>query len=407
MTILFLNSAGTLGGAERSLLDLLSSLLRAEPGLSLGLILGGDGALAGEAEKLGVRVRVLPFPDRVARTGDHALRGTGAIVRHAPALFAASAEVPAYALALRREMRAFEPTLVHANGLKTHLLSALVPLAGVPLIWHIHDFVGQRAVMAHVLRALAWRPTSIVAISRSVAQDIRDALGRPDATVIYNGIDTTQFVPEGERADLDALAGMPPAPPSVSRIGLIATYARWKGQLLFLEAAARVVRTLGRDAARFYIVGGQTYATDASQFSREELASEITKLGLAGVVGLVPFQREPERAFRALDVVVHASTHPEPFGRTIAEAMACAKPIIAAREGGAAELVSDELDSVAVTPRDPQALADAILGLVRDPARRARLGAEARRTATRAFSRERLGPEMLTEYARIGVRGIG
>ncbi len=65
--------------------------------------------------------------------------------------------------------------------------------------------------------------------------------------------------------------------------------------------------------------------------------------------------------------------------------MACAKPVVAAREGGAAELVTDDVDALAVTPRDPQALADAIVALLRDPARRARLGAQARATAPRRF----------------------
>ena len=407
MTVLFLNPAGTLGGAERSLLDLMASLRAAEPGLPLALILGGEGALADEAARLGAKVCVLPLPARLARTGDHALGGAAAIVRHAPALLAASAELGSYGLALRKEMRAFAPSLVHSNGIKTHFLSALLPLPGVPVVWHVRDFVGQRAVMAHVLRAVAWRPAALLAISRSVADDISRALGRDDATVVYNGIDTSRFTPEGARADLDALAGLAPPPAAALRVGLLATYARWKGQAHFLDAAARVVRVAGRDLARFYVIGGRTYATEDSQFSREELLKEIADRGMDGIAGLVPFQGEPERAYRALDVVVHASTRPEPFGRTIAEAMACAKPVVAAREGGAAELVADDVDSVAVAPRDPAALAGAILALVRDAARRARLGGEARRTATRRFARERLGPEVLAAYARAGARVRG
>jgi glycosyltransferase involved in cell wall biosynthesis len=293
---------------------------------------------------------------------------------------------------------------LHSNGIKTHLLSALLPRTGVPLVWHVRDFIGQRAVMAHALRVVASRPAALLAISKSVADDISRALGRADATVVYNGIDTNRFTPAGSRADLDALAGLSPAPAGALRIGLVATYARWKGQAHFLDAAARVVRAVGRDLARFYVVGGRTYATEDSQFSREELETEIRRRELEGVAGLVPFQSEPEQAYRSLDVVVHASTRPEPFGRTIAEAMACAKPIIAAEEGGAAELITDDVDSLAVRPRDPAALADAVLRLVRDPARRARLGAEARRTATRRFARDRLGPEVLAAYARIGVR---
>jgi glycosyltransferase involved in cell wall biosynthesis len=398
-SILFLSPTATLGGAERCLLDLIASLRRASPLLRTGLLVGAEGPLEKEAERLGVEVRVLPLPERVARTGDHALTGAVAVARQSPALLAASAELPKYALALQRAVRAFGPQIVHSNGLKTHLVSALVPLGGAPVFWHMHDFVGRRAVMKHVLRGLAWRPAALIAVSRSVADDIGSALGRTDATVVYNGIDTTKFAPEGEEADLDALADLAPAPRGTLRVGLVATYARWKGQTLFLEAAARVVQALGPGAARFYIVGGSAYATGGSQFSREELVAEIARCGLEGVAGLVPFQSEPARAFRSLDVVVHASTQPEPFGRTIVEAMACAKPIIAAKEGGAAELVTHDVDSLAIAPRDPVALAGAIRDLLTDPARRARLGAEARRTATRAFARERIGPEVLAAYA--------
>jgi glycosyltransferase involved in cell wall biosynthesis len=402
MTVLFLDPVGTLGGAERSLLDLIASLRDAQPTLAIGLIVGSDGELAREAERLAVRVRVLPLPARLARTGDHALGGALSIARQAPALVAASGELATYGLALRREMRAFAPRIVHSNGIKTHLLSALLPLRDVPVVWHVRDFIGQRAVMAHVLRAVAWRPSALLAISRSVADDIARALGRDDATVVYNGIDTSRFTAEGERVDLDRLAKLTPAPRSAVKVGIIATYARWKGQPLFLDAAARVVASAGRDAARFYVIGGRTYSTEDSQLSEAELEGQIARLGLEAIAGLVPFQAAPERAYRALDVVVHASTRPEPFGRTIAEAMACAKAVVAAREGGAAELVTDGVDSLAVKPRDAGELAVAILALVSDPARRERLGREARATATRRFARGRLGPEVLAAYRRIG-----
>jgi len=74
-------------------------------------------------------------------------------------------------------------------------------------------------------------------------------------------------------------------------------------------------------------------------------------------VGFVPFQDNPADVYRALDIVVHASTKPEPFGRTIVEAMACGKPVIAAQTGGAAELFTHDHDAVGVPPGDPAALA--------------------------------------------------
>jgi glycosyltransferase involved in cell wall biosynthesis len=273
--------------------------------------------------------------------------------------------------------------------MKMHLLSALLPRRGVPIVWHLRDFVGQRAIMAHVLRALSSRATGLFAISRSVADDAARTLGREDVTLIYDAIDTECFVAEGPIADLDALAGLPGAGTSVVRIGLIATYARWKGQEVFIDAAARYLAQ-GGPPVRFYIVGGTAYDTEASQFSAQELRDRINARGLEGVFGLVPFQAAPEQAYRALDVAVHASTRPEPFGRTIAEAMSCGRALVIA---------------LAVVPRDPNLLADALLSLAKDPGLRARLGAAARLTAAERYSRWRIGPEILAAYTRIRAEG--
>ena len=357
-----------------------------------------------------MRVRVLPLPERVARMGEQGLAlDAGAMrkmARMAPALLAASAELATYGARLRGTLAELRPTLIHSNGVKTHVLSALIPFPRVPVVWHLRDFIGERAVMAHVLRAVAWRPAALLAISRSVAEDAARALGREDATVVYNGIDTARFTPEGARADLDALAGMAPAASGAEaplRIGLVATYARWKGQALFLEAAARFAEVAGRSRARFYIIGGRAYATEASQYSEAELRGEIERRGLGGIAGLVPFRTDPEFAYRGLDVVVHASTRAEPFGRTIAEGMACGRPVVVAREGGAAELVTDDVDAVAVAPGDAAALAERAPRAGARPSARTSPARPAPRagTAARRFARERLGPEVLEVYRRL------
>ena len=404
MRVLFLDPVGTMGGAERCLLDLVASMRDAHPGLQTGLIVGGPGPLVEGAERLGMDVTVLPLPRALSRAGDSGIVGLRGILQQAPSLAVATGALGAYAIQLERAVRAFDPTVIHSNGIKMHLLSALLPNRGAPVVWHLRDFIGQRAIMVHVLRLASPRAAGLLAISRAVVDDAARALHRDDVTLVYDAIDTDRFVPEGPRVDLDALAGLPPAPSDVVRIGLIATYARWKGQEVFIDAAASYVRSKG-PAARFYIIGGTAYDTDASQFTVAELRARVVDRGLTSVFGLVPFQAAPERVYRSLDVAVHASTKPEPFGRTIAEAMTCGRALIAAREGGAAELVTDDVDALAVAPRDPSVLAEAMRALASDPARRARLGAAARVTAAKRFARGRIGPEVLAAYARLGARG--
>jgi len=88
--------------------------------------------------------------------------------------------------------------------------------------------------------------------------------------------------------------------------------------------------------ARFYVIGGPVYLTHGSQVSRGELENHCQMLGLDGWVGLIGFQQDPAEIYPALDVVVHASTRPEPFGLTVVEAMACGRAVIATEAGGAA-----------------------------------------------------------------------
>ena len=124
------------------------------------------------------------------------------------------------------------------------------------------------------------------------------------------------------------------------------------------------------------------------------------RLGLAGRVGFVGHRSDPAEVMRGLDVVVHASTRPEPFGRVIVEAMACGRAAIAMEEGGAAELFRDGDDALGCRPRDPDALASAMLRLIDDPALRAKLGAAGRRSAVARFDRSRLADDWSTIYDR-------
>ena len=125
------------------------------------------------------------------------------------------------------------------------------------------------------------------------------------------------------------------------------------------------------------------------------------RLGLEGRVGFAGFQSDRGAALRALDVAVHASTSPEPFGLVIAEAMSVGRAVVTTALGGAAELVQPDVDALVAKAGDAGGLAQAIAKLAADPGLRGELGRAARRTAVERFSLARVGLEIAGLYGRL------
>jgi glycosyltransferase involved in cell wall biosynthesis len=396
---MYLSVSGELGGAERSLLDILASIRQAEPSWDLRLIAAADGALVAEATALGVRTTVLPIPLALARIGEAGTSATrGGSLGLAVRLAAASLPTLGYVWRLRREIRACGPDVLHTNSLKMHILGAWAAPRPTAVVWHLHDYIGGRRMTTRLLRWNAGRCAAIVANSASVAEDARIALhNRVPIVPVLNAVDLQRFSAAGRRLDLDALAGLPPAAPDTVRVGLIATFGRWKGHTTFLDAIARLPRDL---RVRAYIVGGALYHTQGSQHTLEDLRRYAQGIGVGDRVGFTGFVAKPEEAIRALDIVVHASTAPEPFGLIIAEAMACGRPVIASDAGGAREIFTSGLEALSHAPGSADSLAERIAELARDGDRRATMGRAGRQTAERRFDRARLAADLFPVYQR-------
>jgi len=397
MRVMFVSASGELGGAERSLLDQATSVREARPSWRLRLLAPEPGPLVSQARALGIDTEVLPFGSMVSRVGESKAGTLGGRARLALELGAASCQSLAYLRRLRSTIRAENIEIVHTHGIKAHLLGAWANPGTAAMVWHLHDYIGRRAVTAPLLGWTARRCHAIIANSQSVAEDAREALATPTPVdTVLNAVDLGRFRPEGPQLDLDRLAGLPkPAGPAL-RIGLLATFSRWKGHLTFLEAFAR----LNEPTARAYIIGGPVYRTTDSQVSEAELRGHAARLGVTHRLGFTGFVAESAAALRALDVVVHASTDPEPFGLVIAEAMACGRAVVAAEAGGARELFSSGVDALGHRPGDVAGLSARLDELARRPQLRAALGRAARVTATRRFDRARLAGELIPVYER-------
>jgi glycosyltransferase involved in cell wall biosynthesis len=393
--IVFLNPSGELGGAETALLEMLAALREARPAWTLGLVASARGPLIERAARLGVPSVPLTFPPSLASLGEWARQGSlTARVRLGAAVLGASVPTLAYAARLTRHLADFNPDIVHTNGLKMHLLGARSCPSSAKVLWHLHDYPDRRPLTAALLRAHAHRCAAVLANSDSVAEHTRRVIGsRAPVHTLYNAVDLDRFHPEGARLDLDAVARLSPLPSGGIRIGLVGTFARWKGHEVFLKALARLRSSV---PVRGYVIGAPIYETAGSQFSVDDLRGLAASAGLNGSVGFTGRIEDVPAALRALDIVVHASIEPEPFGLVIAEAMACGRPLVVSQAGGAAEIA--KAGALFHRPGDVGGLADRMSELVADSALRASLAASGRDAAVRLFGRRRLSDTLIPIY---------
>lgn len=369
--VVILQPAAELGGAERSLLTLLQE--RSAVQLDASVILPRSGPLGVALSSLGVRWEVVDQPRALLRQSRGPRPGTLVCAAILPF------QLPAYLRRLATALRAQAPDVLYSNGIKTHVLSAIVaPWLRVPLVWHVRDFC-----RGPILARLADRvPSGIIANSHAVAADLTRRMRHPEkVSVVHNAVDLTIFSPDGP---CSAVALQRPA---IFRVGLPAVLARWKGHLLLLDVVqqicARVPGTI------FFIIGGAIYDTVREHGYEQELRREIVRRGLEESVIVTGFQNDMVPWYRAMDVVVHTSTKPEPFGRTVLEAMACGRPVVAADAGGIPEFVTHGENGLLYPMGDKGALAARVMALLADSTLRCRLGAAARQQVERSFSAKR------------------
>ena len=314
LRVLYVNHEVELGGAERSLLELLTGLDRAR--VSPELACSGSGPLAREADRLGVPVH------------DVAMRFRGKL-RKAVGLWRAAAR-------LGELIRERSIDLVHCNALiagYAGLRAARVN--GVPAIWHVRD-IGYPAAARWACR----RASGVIANSQATAR----ALGFPGAIVIHNGVDGRFFAQGDSRAEVRRELG---CPDDEALVGTVGRLDPWKGHRVLL-AAAEILQ--GRPRTTFAIVGDVLFDGARARHGayRAELEREAERLGLTERVHFLGQREDVPRLLGALDVLVHPSLEPEPFGRSVAEAQAVGVPAVASDLGGLPEIVTDGVNGFLV-----------------------------------------------------------
>jgi glycosyltransferase involved in cell wall biosynthesis len=259
------------------------------------------------------------------------------------------------------------PDVVYlASGLTSNLAGAIAAArSGVPVVCH---FKGFRRVGPIDRWCSRWIDTAITMTDEIGAHYRGRGIRARRFVTIYDGVDVARFA-TGGGASVRRELGVPAEAPC---IGIVGHVQGWKGQLLVAEAVARARR---RIPDLYCLIVGGVHRLGAEY--AERLKERVAAPDLAGHVMLGGARRDVAACMDAMDVVVHASDR-EPFGRVLLEAMAATRPVIAPREGGPLEIVTDGETGVLVPPRDADALANAIVSLFEDPGRRTAMARAAR-----------------------------
>lgn len=380
LRVVYLDHCAKLSGGEIALARMLPAL---RPEVEPLVILGEDGPLVARLEGLGIPVEILPLNPAVRDVRRDAVSSRGASL-------VSAARVAPYILELTRTLRRLRPDLVHTNSLKAAMYGGVAGrLARVPVVWHVRDRIAADylppAAVALVRLASRVLPTAVVANSRCTLATLPAARRGAvvDNSVVNDALPTIRVAPHHGR--------------DVVTIGVVGRLAPWKGQHVFLAAFATALRGT---TARARIIGSAMFGEDDYAAS---LGRQAEELGIAGQVEFRGFQEDVFAELAELDVLVHCSTSPEPFGQVVVEGMAAGLAVIAAAEGGPAEIVADGVDGLLVPPRRPDLLADALTRLVGDPSLRRSLGAEALLSSAR-FAPETTARQVLTVYRRVLLR---
>ncbi len=362
MKILFLDQSGKPGGAELCLIDI------AKPYSDRSMVgLFADGSFKTLLEQHHIPVEVLATQPISVRKQSNLVQALGSLGQLAPLL-------------AKVIQRAKKYDIIYANTQKALVIGALASFVSRrPLVYHLHDILSTEHFSQTNLRVavnLANRFASLVIANSQASQKaFVQAGGRQELTnIIYNGFEPHIYqTSEFETRQLRQHLGI--AEKFV--VGHFSRLAPWKGQHILISALAQCPQNVTAVLVGDALFGEQDYV--------KQLHQQVAALGLEKRVKFLGFRTDIPQLMAACDLVAHTSTSPEPFGRVIVEAMLCSKPVVAAKAGGAIELIEHGINGFLVTPGEPQELAQVIHRCLQEPEMTARIASHARTIASQRF----------------------
>ena len=374
MKILFLDQSGKPGGAELCLIDI------AKPYRQDCLVgLFADGSFKTLLEENQIPVKVLNRKEIEVRKESSLLQGLRSVGQILPLI-----------LTVAKIAREYD--LIYANTQKALAIGALASfLSNRPLVYHLHDILSPEhfsQTNRRIAIALANKFASLVIANSQASKDaFIDAGGKSETVkIVYNGFEPAKYkVKESQVNDIKQELELD----GKFVVGHFSRLAPWKGQHILIEAIAKTPKNVIAILVGDALFGEQEYVS--------QLHEQVRDLGLENRVKFLGFRDDIPQLMTACDLVSHTSTSPEPFGRVIVEAMLCEKPIVAAKAGGAIELIDHEVNGFLTTPENTQELTQIINKCLNNPEEITKIAKTARQNAAERFDVTKIN-QQITQY---------
>ena len=267
-------------------------------------------------------------------------------------------------------------------------------ISGVPCISHVRGSVLDSRTTRFLIRYV----TFFFPNSNFVKSQLKD-LGVPNEKmcILYPGLNHKKIVSDSEGGSIRDELGIDS---ESLLIGVIGVLTPWKGQDTVIRSMREIL--LQFPSCKLLIIGK---TISGSERYKENLENIILSNGISDSVIFVGHRKDVYRFMSELDLLIHSSKLPEPFGRVIIEGMALGKPVIATAMGGPLEIIRNYETGILVPPNDPKRLSKEACHLLRNRQLRGNIGMRAREEVSDKYSAEKGAKLAERVYRKILNRG--
>jgi glycosyltransferase involved in cell wall biosynthesis len=382
--VLYINPFSGYGGAEQSLAGLLLSLNKTTD-FELHLLLPNEGVLSEKLEGSGISVHYIKPPRAFVKLSQ--AFGFYSFL----SLFSLLFSFPLYLYRLRVFIKKLDPAIIHTNGIKSHLLSGLLPvsLKGKALFWHCRRVIFS-PLLRGILSLMSRRVTACISNSNFLKSTVPS---HAPVETVYNPIDCNQF----KKIPFDNLLEEFPSLKGKTIISVVSILAHTKGVDIIIHALSEMLNA--SENVVLVIVGDDIYETSGNEGYRNKLEKLASSIASSDRILFAGFQNNVAQWMSLSDICVHFPES-EAFGRVVAEALACETPVVASRVGGIPEIIDDGETGFLVELHDEDALRKKVETLLENEQLRIEMGRKGRLSVIERFSVETHAQRVSEIYER-------